>query len=556
MEAYLNYQNQNDPPLTDLLLGNAGDPPVHSRAGTVLAVAANLSGGAIAADVQTSFTRIADSEGGLSFYAAALDPLASGSSGEKSDVNHVASANLTLAAASLQLTPSSGTVTVGGQPLTLGGNLALANVDGSLEITAVTPATDRAVVTGSGDLFTLTTSPASSLIAPVDTAHFNLAIATTFSDSFHIDVFAPEGWQVEIGVAGQVTATPPAGAAPADYSLLVMAQSTAFPALLLATAHSVTVTPHDGLLLNLLPDPLTTLPMGARLGNSGFINTGQAQVPGAAYLAQVTNTSNAPHTYTLNVAGLPAGWTLLGGKRQTSATLALPPGATGQIGLYVAPDSLPPAGTSHPIDVSATAGNGLSANASGAFVMPAVPFSYVEVTPASQAITRTATAIYDVTVSNVGNAAGEFGLVAEASNFDNTVSLGPLPAPVNIPAGGSATFPMSVSTHEAPALRSVLLSFGSPVANTEFTPTALVELNVISAESEPFLNAANRCELSPMVDAALLSLLPAVGELVYWCDQGDCSPVLRDRVVTAGEALVAYASSAVQPISLPAQAPV
>jgi uncharacterized membrane protein/PKD repeat protein len=556
MEAYLNYQNQNDPPLTDLLLGNAGDAPVPSSAGTVLSVAANLSGSAIAADLQTSFTQLADTEGGLSFYAAALDPLASGSSGEKTALNHVNNANLTLDAARLQLTPSSGTVTVGGQPLTLSGNLALANFSGSLEITAIAPATDRAVLNGSGVLFALATNPASSVIAPVDTAQFNVDIATTFSGSFNLNVSAPEGWQVEISNAGQVTVTPPAGAAPADYTLLVMAQSATFPDLLLATAHTVTVTPYDGLLLNLRPDPLTTVPMGAKLDNSGFINTGQAQVPGAAYIIELSNISNAPHTYTVNVGGLPGGWTLLGGKAATNTTVALPAGATAQIGLYVTPDSLPAAGTTHPINVSATADNGTSANASGAFVMPAVPFSYVQVTPATQAITKTATAIYDVTVRNVGNAAGSFNLLAEAINFDNTVSFGALPAPVNIPAGDSATFPVSVSTDEAPVLRSVVLAFGSPVANTEYTPTALAELRVISAESEPFLNAANRCELTPTVDAALLSLLAAVGELVYWCDQGDCPPVLRNRVVTAGEAVVAYATSAVRPISLPTLAPV
>ena len=34
------------------------------------------------------------------------------------------------------------------------------------------------------------------------------------------------------------------------------------------------------------------------------------QVPDAAYTLNISNTSNVPHTFTISLAGLPAGWGL------------------------------------------------------------------------------------------------------------------------------------------------------------------------------------------------------------------------------------------------------
>ena len=218
------------------------------------------------------------------------------------------------------------------------------------------------------------------------------------------------------------------------------------------------------------------------------------------------------------------------------------------------PDSLPPAGTTYNITVVATDENALSASDTESFTMPAVPFSYVTVDPATQAVTTTSTTSYDVTIHNVGNVAGEFGLTAEATIFDGSVTFGSLPAPVTIPASGSATFPVTVSTSDAPTRSSVPLLFSSPVANTVYTPTAIVELQVVSAEAEPILNAASVCELPSAVEDAFLSLASAVDELSYWCEQGDCPVPFRDGVVTAGESLVTYANAriAAQPTTLPA----
>jgi len=74
--------------------------------------------------------------------------------------------------------------------------------------------------------------------------------------------------------------------------------------------------------------------------------------------------------------------------------------------------------------------------------------------------------------------------------------------------------------------------------------------------TEPFLAAANRCEQQPTVAAAYAALVAAVDELDFWCADGDCSPVLRDRVAAAGADLAGYARSAAQPVTLPSLAAV
>ena len=274
MDAYLNYQNKNDPPLTDLLLGNTIFTPTQSVATITLDVPANVTAGSITADLQTDFTQLSDAGGGLSFYAAALDPLASGSSDGATAVNHVNSTSLTLTDADVQIAAPGGSLTVGGQPVALGDGLAIAGFDGTLDLTATTAETDALLLNGTGDVFALTTVPDSTTITPIDTATFDVDLTTTSADAFTVTVSAPEDWEVAIDDAGQVTATPPSGAAPADYTLVVTAQSATSPNLILTAEHTVTITSYDGIQLDLVPDPLITVPMGPEQAEPGFINTG------------------------------------------------------------------------------------------------------------------------------------------------------------------------------------------------------------------------------------------------------------------------------------------
>jgi transglutaminase-like putative cysteine protease len=552
MEALLDYLDTNDPPLPGLLIGDTTFVPVQTRASGVLAVAAAVSPGEIRADLQTSLVHLEDG-GGLSLYAAAQDALASGVSGGAAPVNHTPSVALAPSAAQVRIAAPTGSLSVAGQPVAPGAGVGIANFSGALAVTATVPLTDRVTLAGAGALYTLDVAPRASTIAPVGAAAFAASLTATFAGSFTLTVAAPAGWQVTLAGA-QVTATPPPGAAPGVYAVVVTAQPASHPGLILTAEHLVTVTPHSGMQLELRPDPLTTVPMGTKLNPDSLVNTGQAQVPGAAYIVEIANTGNAPRTYTVGVSGLPGGWTLLGGEPRTNATLALPPGATGQLGLYVTPGVLPAPGVAHTINVAVSDDAGQNANASAQFVMPAVAFSYVTVTPASQAVASTGEATFDVTVTNVGNAAGAFGVTPRAYNFDGTLGFDALGPPVNLAPGASATFPVTVVADGAPPRRTVPLFYGSPVANTVYTPTALAEVTVVSAVAEPFLAAANRCEQNPTVAAAFAALVAAVDELDYWCAEGDCSPVLRDRVAAAGADLASYARSAAQPVMLPSVA--
>ena len=543
MEALLNYLDTNDPPLPDLLIGNTVMSSPQTSADTVLTIPATLSGSSIAADVESAFVQIEEADGGLSFYAGALERLASGSSGQKTAINHVDSASLTPAAARLQIPAPVGTVTIAGVSIDAGRGVALADFSGTMNVATVNPGTDRIVLNGAGQLFTLAASPEASSISPVETATFDVLLTSTFADDFTTTLFAPEGWDVDIDTAGGVTATPPSGAAPGAYTLTLTAQSETYPSLILTAEHTVTVTGYDGLTLTVTQDLLTTVPMGERQDDRSFINTGQAQVPGAAYIIELTNTANVGRTYTVSVTGLPDGWTLLGGVQGSSITLALPPGTASQIGLYVTPPHLPAAGTSYTIDVVATAENGSSASDSVNFVMPEVAFSYVQVTPSTRATTATGSVVYDVTVSNVGNASGEFSLNAEVMNFDESISFGPLPDPVNLLPEEMMVFPFTVSAESAPIFRKVQLEFSSPVPDTPYAPTANAELRIVSAQAEPILNGVDLCEFPAGLQAAAYSVATAVDELVYWCQQGDCPLPLRDQVVTVGQSFVLYARS-------------
>ncbi len=554
MEAYLKTRVSGDPPLPDLLLGNPVAVTTPTTATAVLNQPATLSAESIVADLQTDFTQV-DAAGSRSFYAAGLDPLASGASGGATAINHDVNANLTLNGADVQIAAPVGVATLGGQPLALGDGLALADFTGSLAITATMPTTDRVTFQGSGHLFTLALSPSSSVIAPTSAASFHVDLATTFADQFTVTLAGPEGWQVQIDNAGNAIVTPQPGAAPGDYVVVVSIQSTSHPTLILTAEHVVTILPYNGFTIDLRPDPLITTPMGNEQDNQGFINTGKAQVPNAAYVIEVTNQGNTARAYTISVSGLPGGWTLLAGARSTNATLQLPPGANGQIGLYVAPGHLPAAGESYTIQANVSDDLGQNASDSELFVMPAVPFSFVQVEPPSQLITSTGSATYDVTVTNVGNAPGVFGVTASADNFDSAVSFGALPAATLIPAGGSTTAPISVFTNGAPERRTVKLFFSSPVANTEYTPTAVADLEVVSAESAAVVAAADRCDLPAAYHSSLLSLAVAIDELAYWCEEGDCPLPLRDRVVTAGQSVSDYAAAAASPFELPTLLP-
>jgi len=339
----------------------------------------------------------------------------------------------------LTLGPATGTVLVGGQPLDASNGLALANYTGPITITEATTMTDQVELNGDADFFTLHLSPESSTTDPNTPVTFQTVINANFDDTYTTTVEAPAGWNVELDAAGLITATPPLGATPGDYAILVTAESSAYPDLFVSAIHVVTTTPFQGMVMAVAEDSLITVPIGpAKPGTlPGDTNSGQIQLPDAAYTIDVTNTSTVSHTFDVSVTGLPAGWLILSGAEgNTDTTVTLPAGGVGQIGLYISPTlPLPGVGAAYPFNVTATAVDNptLTQNDDAVFTMTAVPFNYVAVNPPLIQAAPNSTTTLDIAITNAGNAAGSFpvSVTPPDTGWGITNRQSPIPQPVD-----------------------------------------------------------------------------------------------------------------------------
>ena len=402
--------------------------------------------------------------------------------------------------------------------------------------------------------FTLNTNPASSSTTPDQPITFQVEIDTNFDDTFNTSLYAPDGWHVTLDPNGQVTAHPPVGATPANYTLLLVSQSTLHPQLSATTQHIVTITPFEGMALTLTPEPNLTIPMGQAFyaAASNQTNDGEAEIPQAAYTIHLTNTATVSHTFVIDVTGPPSDWIILSSTYQDSTTVTLPPGGKTDIGLYLLPppDTLPTPGTSYVVDVTATATEnpGLNANDSDLFTMPSQAFNYIDIEPDTIYVTANSNSDLTLSVTNVGNVAGNFPLTATVPVTTWTISQ---PQPVNaLAVGETVTQTLNLSIGEATVGYQYPLQVSGPAPNS-YRQYAFADVQVVSLTSFPFFEAAASCTLGePSVAAALESLALAVVELERWCDLGDCPLPLRDQVVDAANSVADYVDGATLSIPL------
>jgi len=205
---------------------------------------------------------------------------------------------------------------------------ALPGYNGPLTIRQHTIALDLVELNGQAarDL-ALALAPITSTLTPVESATFQANILSNQDDVYTTTVSAPAGWDVTIDSSGLITAAPPSGAQPGDYPILVAAQSVNVAEPLWATAiHTATITAYEGLALTVAPDLLTTVPWaqtGFAFPGGDDINNGQPQVSGAAFIATISNTSSAAHTFDIQIVpnSFPTEWIgciqNLGGKHKT-----------------------------------------------------------------------------------------------------------------------------------------------------------------------------------------------------------------------------------------------
>lgn len=447
--------------------------------------------------------------------------------------------------AAVQMGPAA--LLTGTLPSSVVNGFALPDYTGQLTVSQHTTEFDQITFDGlaARDL-SLTLDPSTSSVTPVESASFQAVIASNADDVYDVGVSAPAGWNVYIENSGLITATPPLGAQPGDYALQVTAQSAAAGEPLAATAvHTVTVTAYEGMALSVAPDPLTTVPWGQSayaFDSDDGINNGRPQIPGAAFIATITNTSSVAHTLDVQVtpSGFSADWILLGGTgRANSAQVSLSPGGVGQLGVYISPvglATLPAEGTSYPFNVTATAvaNPGLSETDNETFIMPAVQFAYVAVQPELIYSAPGISGAFAATVTNVGNSVETFPLSIDFPPSDWAVAAGWNAAALSPGEASTQMITITTPTGELGQTYAV----GVRTLSGVYRPTVYVDVELVSPAALPIYEAVNSTrDLCAVTDheialpAALEALALSVTELDDSCQAGICALDLRDRVV-------------------------
>ncbi len=414
---------------------------------------------------------------------------------------------------------------------------------------------------GGTPAFSLAAAPAASSTTPDAPVNFQAEISANYDDDFIVMAYAPAGWAVTLDSGGSVAVQPAAGAAPDDYTVQVVAQSLLYPDLAATAQHVVTVQALEAMDLTLALEPNITVPMGTAQVQavSNQTNDGEAEIPGAAYTLVLSNTATTAHTYNVSVSGPPAGWVILNGAVQTSTSVDLGPGETAALGLYLQPPpgAVPAAGTSYPVNVTATAVDNpaLTDSAGATFTMPGQAFNYTTTDPTTLFVEANGSVDFDLEIENVGNASGTFPITTYSPVAGMTVSG--LPASVNLGIGSSTTEQGTLEVSGlTPGIR-FPLEIASPAPGS-YTQYALAEVQIISAITGPVFNAADHIETSctlgePGLSASLESLGYAMVQLENACGSGGCPLSLRDLVVDAVETTAFYAG-AISPLVTAADA--
>jgi hypothetical protein len=170
---------------------------------------------------------------------------------------------VSMQATDADLTFGPATLLGGSLPFDASNGFALAGYTGPITITEHSPTLDRVELDGDfAQSLALALDPPVSTISPVESTTFDAVISSNLTDTYTVTVEGPPGWNVEIDETGTITATPPLGAIPGDYTILVTAQSLTHPALVVSAEHMVTTTDYQGMDMAVAPDPLITVPWG------------------------------------------------------------------------------------------------------------------------------------------------------------------------------------------------------------------------------------------------------------------------------------------------------
>lgn len=398
----------------------------------------------------------------------------------------------------------------------------------------------------------LTASPGNSTTSPGNPVSVQLNLASNVSGPFTGVAYAPAGWGVSWSGFGQVSVTPPVTAPAGSYTLLVVAQSDTEAGAIASLQHPVTVSGGPGVSLAYAPEPNITVPLGdaAFPAVSNQTNDGEAEIPNAAFRLTVTNPTDQPQPITLNVSGGSGDWIVLNGARQNSATITLPPASQRDVGLYVSPTLPTGPGTGFTMNVQMSGGG--SGSVSIPWNMAGQAHNYLTIDPPTLFITPDAQISFELAMQNVGNVGGDFPVNADLPGAGWGISS--IQSPVTLAAGQASSQSLTLASPAdvIPGQRYRLI-VGSPAPDS-YTQYALADVRIVSPVSGALFEAALACPFNASLSASLEALALAVVELEYWCGVGDCPLPLRNQIVAAGQSVISYARSAVQPVSLPALA--
>ena len=386
--------------------------------------------------------------------------------------------------------------------------------------------------------FNVSINPTSSAIDVGENVTFNAQLSQPGGGDFLVAVYAPDDWTISVDGSGLVTAVHPPGIAPGNYQLLLVAQSASDRASVGRAIHTVTVNAGDDLAVTLAPEPNITVAVNG------------AQLPDAAFTADLHNRSTNPHTFTIDVSGLPAANLVLNGVAgQATAQVTLQSGELRQVGLYYLPATLPAPGTNVAAAIGVTMDDPpLTGDDNAATTVPSLPYPQLALPDTIFALADGVTP-FDIGLTNVGNDGGSFSL---SPALPPGWSLQNLTTPLPLAQGASAQQTVElVTVNGAIGQRYPLfVSVDSGAAQV----TGQTEVAIVTPESGRLFAAANSCTINDSLGASLAALALAAVELEQWCSLGDCPLPLRDQAAAAGQAVVSGANGAVSPIVLPALA--
>ena len=387
-----------------------------------------------------------------------------------------------------------------------------------------------------GAPFNVSINPTSSAIDVGEDVTFNAQLSQPGGGDFLVSVYAPDDWTIAVDGGGVVTAVHPPGIAPGDYQLLLVAQSATSRANVGRALHTVTVNAGDDLAVTLAPEPSITVAVNG------------AQLPDAAFTADLHNRSTNPHTFTIDVSGLPAANLILNGVAgQSTAQVTLRPGELRQVGLYYLPATLPAPGTNVATAIGVTMDDPpLTGNDNAATTISSLPYPQLALPDTIFALADGVTP-FDIALTNVGNDGGSFDL---SPSLPPGWALQSLTTPLPLGQGAAAQQTVELVTVNGVIGQRypLFLAVDSGAAQV----TGQTEVAIVTPESGRLFAAANSCTITDSLGASLAAFALAVVELEQWCSLGDCPLPLRDRAAAAGQAVVSGANRAATPTVLPA----